>query len=70
MTTEKKVDERELVVKIKKTLYVEQDLEKKLRIQAVLENLNESDMLNFILREHFNKLGEMKLTQFFLKKEY
>lgn len=62
MKNEKKVDERELVVKIKKTLYVEQDLEKKLRIQAVLENLNESDMLNFILREHFNKLGEMKLT--------
>lgn len=62
MTTEKKVDERELVVKIKKTLYVEQDLERKLKIQAVLENLNESDMLNFILREHFNKLGEMKLT--------
>ena len=62
MKNEKKVDERELVVKIKKTLYVEQDLEKKIRIQAVLENLNESDMLNFILREHFNKLGEMKLT--------
>lgn len=62
MKNEKKIDERELVVKIKKTLYVEQDLEKKLRIQAVLENLNESDMLNFILREHFNKLGEMKLT--------
>ena len=62
MTTEKKGDERELVVKIKKTLYVEQDLERKLKIQAVLENLNESDMLNFILREHFNKLGEMKLT--------
>lgn len=62
MTTEKKVDKRELVVKVKKTLYVEQDLERKLRIQAVLENHNESDMLNFILREHFNKLGEMKLT--------
>ena len=62
MTTEKKADEREIVVKIKKTLYVEQDLEKKLRIQAVLKNYNESDMLNFILREHFDKLGEMKLT--------
>ena len=61
MKNVKKVDERELVVKVKKTLYVEQDLERKLRIQAVLENYNESDMLNFILREHFNKLGEMKL---------
>lgn len=62
MATEKKADERELVEKIKKTLYVEQGLERKLKIQAVLEDKNESDMLNFILREHFNKLGEMKLT--------
>ena len=62
MTTEKKADERELVEKVKKTLYVEQSLERKLKIQAVLEEKNESDMLNFILREHFNKLGEMKLT--------
>lgn len=62
MTIEKKVDERELIVKVKKTLYIEQDLEKKLKIQAVLKNFSESDMLNFILKEHFNKLGEMKLT--------
>ena len=62
MTTEKKANERELVEKVKKTLYVEQSLERKLKIQAVLEEKNESDMLNFILREHFNKLGEMKLT--------
>lgn len=62
MTTEKRVDERDLVVKVKKTLYIEQDLERKLRIQAVLEDYNESDMLNFILRKHFDKLGEMKLT--------
>lgn len=62
MTIEKKVDERELVVKVKKTLYVEQDLERKLKIQAVLEDFSESDMLNFILRKHFDKLGKMKLT--------
>lgn len=49
------------IKKIKKTLYLEQDLERKLKIQAVIENKTETDMLNEILKYHFTKLGEMKL---------
>ena len=53
--------ENKTIEKIKKTLYVEQDLERKLKIQAVIEDKTETDMLNEILRYHFTKLGEMKL---------
>ena len=44
---------------IKKTLYVESDLNKKLKLQAILQDKTESSMLNHILTEYF-KLNKIE----------
>lgn len=50
----KKIDKRDTVVIIKKTIYIEKELEKKLKIKAVMEEKTESNMINEILGEYFS----------------
>ena len=46
---------------VKKTLYIDKKLEKRLKIQAVLEEKNESTLLNEILSKNLKKWdGESK----------
>lgn len=50
----KKTDERLIKVINKKTVYIEKELEKKLKIRAVLEEKTESNLLNEILGGYFD----------------
>lgn len=50
----KKNDKRDIVVIQKKTIYIEKELEKKLKIKAVLEEKTESNLINEILGEYFS----------------
>lgn len=49
------VDKRGVVVSVKKTVYIEKDLIKKLKLKSVYDEKTESAMLNDILREYFAK---------------
>lgn len=44
---------------IKKTVYIDRDLDKKIKIQAVMEERTESSMLNEILKKYYAEKGEM-----------
>lgn len=48
-----KKDDRDTVVIVKKTIYIEKELEKKIKIKAVLEEKTESNLINEILGEYF-----------------
>ena len=44
-------------VNIKKTVYIDKDLIKKLKLKAVMDDSTESKTLNKILAEYFNVKG-------------
>ena len=46
-------DTRDLKVIVKKTVYIEKDLELQIKLQAVKEEKTESNLLNEILSEYF-----------------
>ena len=55
-----KKDERLIKIINKKTVYIEKELEKKLKIQAVVEEKTESNLLNEILGEYFEFMDGQK----------
>ena len=44
--------------KIKKTVYIHQEIAKKIKIKSAVETKTESQVLDEILREYFNKKGQ------------
>lgn len=48
-------DERLVAVVVKKTVYLEQDLIKQLKLKAIYDDSTESKTLNSILRSYFKK---------------
>lgn len=47
---------------VKKTLYIDKKLEKRLKIQAVMEEKNESTLLNEILSKNLKKWDGESIT--------
>lgn len=58
-----KKDERDIVSIIQKTVYIEEELDQKFRIQVILEKTSQTKLINKILREYFIKCEKQNLTQ-------
>lgn len=58
-----KKDERDIVSIIQKTVYIEEELDQKFRIQVILEKTSQTKLINKILREYFIKCEKQNLKQ-------
>ena len=52
------MEEKAIQTIVKKTVYIEKELEKQIKIQAILQEKTESNLLNEILGLHFNSTDE------------
>lgn len=58
-----KKEERNIVSIIQKTVYLEEELDQKFRIQVIVEKTNQTKLINKILREYFIKCEKQDLKQ-------
>lgn len=58
-----KKEERDIVSIIQKTVYIEEELDQKFRIQVILEKTSQTKLINKILREYFIKCEKQNLKQ-------
>ena len=46
------------MIKVKTTVYLDEDLQEQLKIKAVLDKKTDTETLNSILRDYFNERGK------------